>query len=83
MPAPEGCREQQSLEVWADGAALNDKAVADGLDHWDALLFEASGAPPACALRRYGSREPVEDFVHSEDFEAVIRAQLTVTALGF
>jgi hypothetical protein len=82
---PRPGREKQSLEVWADGATLNDKAVADGrIDHWDAVLFEPSGTPPAGAIRLYGSREQVEDFVHSEDFESVIRrAQLTVTALAF
>jgi hypothetical protein len=82
---PKPGREKQSLEVWADGAALNDKAVADGrLDSWDAVIFEPSGAPPAGAIRLYGTREQIEAFVHSGEFESVIRrAQLTVSAFAF
>jgi hypothetical protein len=81
---PKAGREKHSLEVWADGATLNDKAVADGrIERWDAVLFEPSGTPPAGAIRLYGTREQIEDFAHSEDFLSVIRrAQLTVNALG-
>jgi hypothetical protein len=82
---PKVGREKQSLEVWSDGATLNDKAVADGrLERWDAVLFEPSGATPAGAIRLYGTRAQVEAFIESEDFASVIRrAQLTVHALAF
>jgi hypothetical protein len=82
---PKAGREKQSLEVWADGAALNDKAVADvRLEGWDVVLLEPSGAPPAGVIRLYGSREQIEDFVRADDFLSVIRrAQLTLNAFGF
>jgi hypothetical protein len=77
-------REKQSLEVWADGVALNDKAVANGrLERWDAVLFEPTGAPPSGAIRLYGSQAQIDEFIHSEDFQSVIlRAGLTINAVA-
>ncbi len=78
-------REKQSLAVWADGVALNDKAVADGrLERWDAVLFEPAGAPPAGALRLYGTQNQIEEFIRSEDFQSVIlRAGLAINAVAY
>ena len=77
-------REKQSLAVWADGVALNDKAVANGrLERWDAVLFEPTGAPPSGAIRLYGSQAQIDEFIHSEDFQSVIlRAGLTINAVA-
>jgi len=77
-------REKQSLEAWADGVALNDKAVANGrLERWDAVLFEPTGAPPAGAIRLFGTQAQIDEFIHSEDFQSVIvRAGLTVNAVA-
>jgi hypothetical protein len=77
-------REKQSLAVWADAVALNDKAVANGrLERWDAVLFEPMGAPPLGAIRLFGSQAQIDEFIHSEDFQSVIlRAGLTINAVA-
>ena len=78
-------REQQALEVWADGAALNEKAVADGrIERWDAVLFDLTGTPPVGAIRLFGTQDQIEEFVRSDDFRSVIqRASLTVNGVGY
>jgi hypothetical protein len=78
-------REKQSLDVWADSLALNDKAVADGrIERWDAILFEPSGTPPAGAIRLYGTQEQIDTFVRSDEFQdTIVRAGLVVNAIGY
>jgi hypothetical protein len=78
-------REKMALEAWADGAALNDKAVADGrIERWDAVLFELAAAPPFGAIRLYGTQDQLEEFIRSDDFGSVIqRASMSVNAVGY
>ena len=78
-------REKQSLDVWANSLALNDKAVADGrIERWDAILFEPAGAPPAGAIRLYGTQEQIDTFVRSDEFQdTIVRAGLVVNAIGY
>ena len=78
-------RERQALEVWADAITLNDKVVADGrVDRWDAVVFEPSGGPPLGAIRLYGTAEQIDALVRADDFtDIILRAQLTVSAVGY
>ena len=71
--------------MWADGAALNEKAVADGrIERWDAVLFDLTGTPPVGAIRLFGTQDQIEEFVRSDDFRSVIqRASLTVNGVGY
>jgi hypothetical protein len=78
-------QEHKALELWADAITQNDKAVADSrIDRWDAVAFEPSGHPPAGAVRIYGTREQIEDWIQSPDFrETVLRGEMLLNSFGF
>jgi hypothetical protein len=76
-------REKMALEAWADGAALNDKAVADGrIERWDAVVFELGGSP-AGVIRLYGGQDQIEEFIRSDDFRSAIQqAAMALNGVG-
>lgn len=78
-------REKQALEAWAEGAALNDKAVANGLiERWDAVMFEPIGSPPSGAIRIFGTRDQIEEFIRSDDFRSTVQqAAMALNAVGY
>ena len=78
-------REEQAFEAWGEAAALNDKAVANGLiERWDAVLFEPVGSPPAGVIRLFGTQTQIDDFIRSEDFRSSIqKAGGALHAVGF
>ncbi|MEX1008269.1 MAG: hypothetical protein WD271_10555 [Acidimicrobiia bacterium] len=77
-------REKQALEAFAEGAALNDKAVANGrIERWDAVMFEPIGSPPLGAIRIFGTQDQVDEFIRSDDFRSALQqASMAASAVG-
>ena len=78
-------REKQAFEAWAEGAALNDKAVANGqIERWDAVMFEPIGSPPLGAIRLYGTQEQIDEFIRSDEFRSTVQqAGMALNAVGY
>jgi hypothetical protein len=77
-------RERQSLDLWADAVAFNEKVVANGqAERWDVVFFEPSGAGPSGAVRYYGTAEQMDALTRSEEFTRLLmRGQLLLHAFG-
>jgi hypothetical protein len=78
-------RDQKALELWADAVTQNEKAVADSrVERWDAVVFEATGAPPAGAVRFYGTQQQIEEWIQSDDFQdTMLRGGLLLNNFGY
>jgi hypothetical protein len=78
-------REKQALEAWAEGAAVNDKAVANSqIERWDAVLLEPIGSPPSGVIRIFGTQDQIEAFIRSDDFRSALqKAAMALNSVGF
>jgi hypothetical protein len=78
-------RDQKALELWADAVTQNEKAAADTrIERWDAIVFEPIGSPPAGVIRFYGTREQIEAWIQSDDFqETMTRGGLLLNSFGY
>jgi hypothetical protein len=78
-------RDQKALELWLDAVTQNEKAVADSrIERWDAVVFEPVGAPPAGAVRFYGTQEQIDEWIRSTDFqETILRGGLLLNNFGY
>src|SRR5579863_367258 len=78
-------REKKTLELWGDAVAFSDKLVANGgMERWDAVVFEPSGAYPQGVVRYFGTTEQVDALTLTQEVQTIVaRGQHYLVGFGF